>query len=81
MGSAGLSTQTIIVRGGEKVDVRLGYGLRRIQYHPMYRIISIKSITLEYSLYDQAVLKEFNIPFSVSKKTKNKKKGHIKKGN
>ncbi|KAF4958673.1 hypothetical protein FGADI_2223 [Fusarium gaditjirri] len=53
---------------GDVVDiVRLIAAWKRmIQYHPILRTIFLESVTLEDSIYDQVVLREVEVPFTVS---------------
>ncbi|KAI7760061.1 hypothetical protein LZL87_012432 [Fusarium oxysporum] len=55
-------------RSGEMVDVvrLIAAWKRMVQYHPILRTIFLKSVTLEDSIYDQVVLKEVQVPFTVS---------------
>jgi amino acid adenylation domain-containing protein/non-ribosomal peptide synthase protein (TIGR01720 family) len=55
-------------RSGETVDVvkLITAWKRMVQYHPILRTIFLESVTLEDSIYDQVVLKEVQVPFTVS---------------
>nr|RBQ92261.1 hypothetical protein FVER53263_11762 [Fusarium verticillioides] len=55
-------------RSGETVDVEklIAAWKRMVQYHPILRTIFLESVTLEDSIYDQVVLKEVEVPFTVS---------------
>ncbi|KAI1051402.1 hypothetical protein LB506_003776 [Fusarium annulatum] len=55
-------------RSGDRVDVvkLITAWKRMVQYHPILRTIFLESVTLEDSIYDQVVLKEVQVPFTVS---------------
>ncbi|KAI1016035.1 hypothetical protein LB504_009285 [Fusarium proliferatum] len=55
-------------RSGDRVDVvkLITAWKRMVQYHPILRTIFLESVTLEESIYDQVVLKEVQVPFTVS---------------
>ncbi|PNP73839.1 hypothetical protein FNYG_12798 [Fusarium nygamai] len=55
-------------RSGETVDVQklIAAWKRMVQYHAILRTIFLESVTLEDSIYDQVVLKEIEVPFTVS---------------
>ncbi|KAF5632266.1 non-ribosomal peptide synthetase [Fusarium tjaetaba] len=55
-------------KSGEAVDVEklIAAWKRMVQYHAILRTIFLESVTLEDSIYDQVVLKEVEVPFTVS---------------
>ncbi|KAG5804023.1 hypothetical protein H9Q71_011395 [Fusarium xylarioides] len=55
-------------RSDDRVDVvkLITAWKRMVQYHPILRTIFLESVTLEDSIYDQVVLKEVEVPFTVS---------------
>ncbi|KAF4429611.1 non-ribosomal peptide synthetase [Fusarium acutatum] len=55
-------------RSGETVDVEklIAAWKRMVQYHAILRTIFLESVTLEDSIYDQVVLKEVELPFTIS---------------
>ncbi|EXK27244.1 hypothetical protein FOMG_16308 [Fusarium oxysporum f. sp. melonis 26406] len=55
-------------KSGETVDVvkLIRAWKRMVQYHTILRTIFLESVTLEDSIYDQVVLKEVQVPFTVS---------------
>ncbi|KAK2671636.1 Polyketide synthase, phosphopantetheine-binding domain [Fusarium oxysporum f. sp. vasinfectum] len=55
-------------KSGETVDVvkLITAWKRMVQYHTILRTIFLESVTLEDSIYDQVVLKEVQVPFTVS---------------
>ncbi|KAF5578120.1 non-ribosomal peptide synthetase [Fusarium pseudoanthophilum] len=55
-------------KSGEPVDVEklIAAWKRMVQYHAILRTIFLESVTLEDSIYDQVVLKEVEVPFTIS---------------
>ncbi|KAF5689247.1 non-ribosomal peptide synthetase [Fusarium circinatum] len=55
-------------KSGETVDVEklIAAWKCMVQYHAILRTVFLESVTLEDSIYDQVVLKEVKVPFTVS---------------
>ncbi|KAG5770614.1 hypothetical protein H9Q72_002604 [Fusarium xylarioides] len=64
---AAYTLHEVRAKSGETVEAEklIAAWKRMVQYHPILRTIFLESVTLEDSIYDQVVLKEVEVSFSI----------------